>query len=85
MFRVPNGLPKLHLNPLLSRRMSLLQLSTQGRVQVPRNSQVQLTEVEEKICLLLDECTTWMKQTGGGSNTTTCRIAGGWVRDKVNN
>ncbi|KAK7694187.1 hypothetical protein QCA50_001367 [Cerrena zonata] len=63
--------------------MSLLQLTTRGPISIPPNPQVHLTETEEQICSLLDECTTWMKQTGGESSTTSCRIAGGWVRDKL--
>lgn len=43
---------------------------------------VELTEEEDQICALLDECTKQMKQENG--QVTSCRIAGGWVRDKVN-
>ncbi|KAH9921394.1 uncharacterized protein B0H18DRAFT_1086105 [Fomitopsis serialis] len=43
--------------------------------------QVRLTEQEDKICTLLDECTAYIKETEGSQ--TSCRIAGGWVRDKL--
>lgn len=44
--------------------------------------EIQLTEVEDRVCTLLDGCTKWMKAEHGMD--TSCRIAGGWVRDKVN-
>lgn len=42
---------------------------------------IKLTKEEDELCTLLDECTTHIKQTEGLE--TECRIAGGWVRDKV--
>lgn len=42
---------------------------------------IQLTEVENDLCVLLDECCADLKETKGLS--TSCRIAGGWVRDKL--
>lgn len=44
-------------------------------------SRISLTETESKICTLLDECTTHLREEQG--ITTSCRIAGGWVRDKL--
>jgi tRNA nucleotidyltransferase (CCA-adding enzyme) len=44
--------------------------------------EIKLTEAESQICALLDECTRQLKDAKGIS--TSCRIAGGWVRDKVN-
>ena len=41
---------------------------------------VHLNEVEDKLCSLLDEFVQHLKQDG---IQTTCRFAGGWVRDKV--
>lgn len=42
---------------------------------------VQLTEDEDRICQLLDD---YVKDTQEEPSTrTVCRIAGGWVRDKV--
>ncbi|KAF9812226.1 hypothetical protein IEO21_06310 [Rhodonia placenta] len=43
--------------------------------------EIHLTEQESQLCTLLDECTQYMKETEGIE--TTCRIAGGWVRDKL--
>lgn len=42
---------------------------------------IELTETEEKLCQILDECTVHLQKEQGIS--TTCRIAGGWVRDKL--
>lgn len=47
-----------------------------------QDSKIELTEVEEKICDLFDKCTTYLKEEK--NITTSCRFAGGWVRDKVN-
>lgn len=44
--------------------------------------EIKLTEVEDRVCTLLDDCTKWMKNEH--NLDTSCRIAGGWVRDKVN-
>jgi hypothetical protein len=44
-------------------------------------SEVALTELEAQICQLLDECTQKLKAEK--NIATSCRIAGGWVRDKV--
>nr|GAT43620.1 tRNA nucleotidyltransferase [Mycena chlorophos] len=43
--------------------------------------QIELTAVESKLCTLLDECCTHLRESEGV--TTSCRIAGGWVRDKL--
>ncbi|RDX56319.1 hypothetical protein OH76DRAFT_1414683 [Lentinus brumalis] len=42
---------------------------------------IKLTEEEDTLCNLLDECTCAMKEAEGIQ--TSCRIAGGWVRDKL--
>ncbi|KAI0090034.1 hypothetical protein BDY19DRAFT_1003804 [Irpex rosettiformis] len=47
----------------------------------PTNLGIKLTEVEDRVCTLLDGCTRWMKTEQGVD--TSCRIAGGWVRDKL--
>ncbi|KAI0078482.1 hypothetical protein K474DRAFT_1660286 [Panus rudis PR-1116 ss-1] len=67
----------------MTRPFSLSRVPSLGRVAVPENTQVQLTKDEDTICTLLDECTKWMVQSRGQSNATSCRIAGGWVRDKL--
>ncbi|GAW08335.1 trna nucleotidyltransferase [Lentinula edodes] len=51
------------------------------RVMAPDELKIQLTETEEKICVLLDKCKEYLLAEKGIS--TTCRIAGGWVRDKL--
>ncbi|KAK7029656.1 CCA tRNA nucleotidyltransferase, mitochondrial [Paramarasmius palmivorus] len=51
------------------------------RVFPPPEMVVELTEVEEKICVLLDNCKKYLEAEKGIG--TECRIAGGWVRDKL--
>ena len=51
------------------------------RVPTPSPLQVRLTDQEVQICDLLDGCRNYLQEEKGIS--TTCRIAGGWVRDKV--
>ncbi|KZV95619.1 hypothetical protein EXIGLDRAFT_610365 [Exidia glandulosa HHB12029] len=54
--------------------------SPRERVQVPGDGlHVRLNEVEERICALLDECC----KTVPEARDVECRIAGGWVRDKL--
>ncbi|KAF8887799.1 hypothetical protein BD779DRAFT_1672615 [Infundibulicybe gibba] len=58
-----------------------IRLASVPRVDIPHAMNIELTEVEDQICVLFDECTNYLaneKQV-----TTTCRIAGGWVRDKL--
>lgn len=43
--------------------------------------EIKLAENEEQLCTLLDECTKWLKEAKG--TKTSCRVAGGWVRDKL--
>jgi tRNA nucleotidyltransferase (CCA-adding enzyme) len=52
------------------------------RVLVPEKLEIKLTETESSICELLDQCVRFLKSEKG--ITTSCRVAGGWVRDKVN-
>ncbi|KAH8086611.1 hypothetical protein BXZ70DRAFT_899809 [Cristinia sonorae] len=54
---------------------------THARIQFPEHPNVQLTEQENDLYTLLDECVTWMKHEKGID--TSCRVAGGWVRDKL--
>lgn len=52
------------------------------RVTIPSEMHVQLTETEDQICKLLDN---YVNESQADAPTkTVCRIAGGWVRDKVN-
>ncbi|KAF9498151.1 hypothetical protein BDN71DRAFT_1386446 [Pleurotus eryngii] len=60
--------------------MSLLS-RTSYPVKPPEHLQVILTDIEEQICVLVDGCTKHLKTEEGIE--TTCRIAGGWVRDKL--
>jgi tRNA nucleotidyltransferase (CCA-adding enzyme) len=61
----------IHLKPVVS-----------SRVLPPEPMEIKLTEVENQVCMLLDECTRQLKDEKGLA--TSCRVAGGWVRDKVN-
>lgn len=61
--------------------MSLMHRPT-ARIKIPSPMKIELTETEAKLCQILDECTVHLQKEKGIS--TTCRIAGGWVRDKVN-
>jgi tRNA nucleotidyltransferase (CCA-adding enzyme) len=58
--------------------MALLRSSIR---QIPGDLKIELTEVENQLCVFLDECCADLKETKG--LVTSCRIAGGWVRDKV--
>ncbi|KAK0466375.1 uncharacterized protein EV420DRAFT_1261865 [Desarmillaria tabescens] len=58
-----------------------LNVAPPRRVQLPADFKVELTEGEDRLCTLLDECTQYLKAEKGIS--TSCRIAGGWVRDKL--
>lgn len=44
---------------------------------------IQLTEQEDQLCTLLDECSKSIHEAKPDSPPVECRIAGGWVRDKV--
>ena len=62
----------LYLLPKRSRRGWAIQWA---------KTKLKLTKEEDQLCTLLDECTKHIKETKGLE--TECRIAGGWVRDKV--
>jgi tRNA nucleotidyltransferase (CCA-adding enzyme) len=49
-------------------------------IRIPDRLEIHLTEVESQLCVLLDDCTRHLAESGVH---TSCRIAGGWVRDKV--
>ncbi|KIY45512.1 hypothetical protein FISHEDRAFT_76687 [Fistulina hepatica ATCC 64428] len=49
----------------------------QRRVTVPPKFKIELEDVEDRICTLLDECTQQLKSEK--SISTSCRIAGGWL------
>lgn len=48
----------------------------------PPKLEIHLTSAENAICELLNDCSQFLQKEKGIS--VTCRIAGGWVRDKVN-
>ncbi|KXN81093.1 CCA tRNA nucleotidyltransferase, mitochondrial [Leucoagaricus sp. SymC.cos] len=51
------------------------------RIPIPAEMEVRLSDTEDRICKLLDE---YVKDTQPDASTRTiCRIAGGWVRDKL--
>lgn len=52
-----------------------------NRVWKPEKMEIRLTAEEDELCTLLDQCARAMKEAEGVQ--TSCRIAGGWVRDKV--
>lgn len=49
-------------------------------IPIPDRLDIRLTDVESQLCNLLDDCT---KHLAENDVHTSCRIAGGWVRDKV--
>ncbi|VDC01935.1 unnamed protein product [Peniophora sp. CBMAI 1063] len=51
------------------------------RIVIPKDMSVTLSEQEAQLCQLLDECTRKLEEEKGVK--TSCRIAGGWVRDKL--
>jgi hypothetical protein len=53
-----------------------------ARIDIPSEMKVELNDVEDRICELFDDCSKYLRKEKG--TATTCRIAGGWVRDKVN-
>lgn len=63
----------------------------QGNQQVPPIEMpptIELTPKEDALCALLDDTCAWIARerpelVGDGSGKCECRIAGGWVRDKV--
>jgi len=67
---------------VLTRTMSLRAIAaSRTRVAPILPPVIHLSEVEDKLCSLLDEFVQHLKQEDGIQ--TTCRFAGGWVRDKV--
>ncbi|TRM65648.1 hypothetical protein BD626DRAFT_485438 [Schizophyllum amplum] len=63
-----------------TRSMSL-RSSPRQRIAVPQELTVRLTDDEDRLCTLLDDCANYLRDEKG--ITTSCRIAGGWVRDKL--
>ena len=66
----------------LARTMSLRTIvASRTRVIPTLPPAVRLNEVEDRLCSLLDEFVQHLEEHDGIQ--TTCRFAGGWVRDKV--
>jgi len=75
----PQDLPRMRA---LARTMSLRAIAASRTRAAPILPPViHLNEVEDKLCSLLDEFVQHLEQKDGIQ--TTCRFAGGWVRDKV--
>ncbi|KAI0358943.1 poly A polymerase C-terminal region-like protein [Trametes cingulata] len=74
-------LHSVHFGNQYSRRALSARALYWTRAQVPKMLEIKLTAEEDELCTLLDQCTRHMKETEGIE--TSCRIAGGWVRDKV--
>ncbi|KAF8321615.1 hypothetical protein DL93DRAFT_2130122 [Clavulina sp. PMI_390] len=47
------------------------------------SARIHLTETESELCTLLDECSNWIQKEQPDHPFVECRIAGGWVRDKL--
>lgn len=83
--RLGASVPPFHIKIALAKRyMATMQLRVATRSQVipPANMTIEVTEQENEVFTLLDECTRYLKEEHG--LMTSCRVAGGWVRDKVN-
>jgi hypothetical protein len=67
----------------MSRSFSLMKDSfvPTRRVNPVKATQITLTDAESQLCSLLREFTSHLKTTA--NQDVECRIAGGWVRDKV--
>jgi len=64
----------------MTRQISLISAWKPKPVPVPSTPKVNLTLQEEQLCSLLDGCRADLLSQG---IDVECRIAGGWVRDKV--
>ncbi|KDQ20469.1 hypothetical protein BOTBODRAFT_100756 [Botryobasidium botryosum FD-172 SS1] len=62
---------------------SLRHLQFRAAVDRPVELKIQLTPKEEEICTLLDDCCKNLLATRPDIKPVECRIAGGWVRDKL--
>ncbi|KAF7986165.1 hypothetical protein HWV62_38552 [Athelia sp. TMB] len=58
-----------------------LRAATLNRVAPPEIMAIDVTSEENEVFTLLDECTQYLAKEHG--LTTSCRVAGGWVRDKL--
>lgn len=72
----------IHLpsSKMVTRNTSLRGLFRNVPITVPNELEIKLTPEEDTLCTLLDECKQELQRKG---EEVECRIAGGWVRDKV--
>lgn len=83
MLRTPSG-PLSHLARARIASPSRLQSIRSARtVMLVSDRQITLTPEEDRLCSLLDDFKLHVQQTKPDSPQVECRIAGGWVRDKV--
>jgi hypothetical protein len=81
MLRGLSCTPQILRMPVMSRSVSFRQTHIEPNpIPIPEHLDIRLTDVESQLCVLLDDCTTHL---AGKDIHTACRIAGGWVRDKV--
>ena len=64
----------------MARNISFRSTFRDAPIPVPSELSVKLTPLEDQLCTLLDECKHDLANKG---QDVECRIAGGWVRDKV--
>ncbi|TDL28902.1 hypothetical protein BD410DRAFT_781466 [Rickenella mellea] len=64
----------------MSRSVSFKHYKPSSPAKPPQAMSVKLTDVEQQVCDLLDECKRDLEEKG---QRVECRIAGGWVRDKL--
>ncbi|THH04155.1 hypothetical protein EW145_g5734 [Phellinidium pouzarii] len=64
----------------MTRNISLNSLFNATPIPIPATFRVSLTPKEDQLCTLLDECKQQLEKNG---QNVECRIAGGWVRDKL--
>ena len=64
----------------MARKLSILGMFRETPIKVPEKLEIKLTPEEDQLYTLLDECKQELQMKG---ENVECRIAGGWVRDKV--
>lgn len=81
--RIFRRIPDIHRTlraQQMTRLLSMQALFQETPVSIPTVLEVKLTPEEDRLCTLLDEC---KRDLAGKGTNVECRIAGGWVRDKV--
>ncbi|KAF9458754.1 hypothetical protein BDZ94DRAFT_1269959 [Collybia nuda] len=80
VFSLPNTRFLHRRSPTIIQCTMSLKARSMPRIDIPTKMKIELTSTEEEICALLNDCTNHLAEKG---INTTCRIAGGWVRDKL--